>query len=81
MLEILSGLFITNFFSKEYCFDLSRKVVFLTNLEPYFSIFKSCCIFQIDYFSDGVIINFCETDDKLRYSNHDINESVMTFKE
>ena len=81
MLEILSGLFNTNFFNKEYCFELSRKVVFLSNLEPFFSIFKSCCIFLIDYFSDVVIINFCETDDKLRYLNQDINESVMTFKE
>ena len=25
--------------------------------------------------------NFCDTDDKLINANHDINESVMTFKE
>ena len=58
MLEILSGLFNTNFFDKEYCFELSRKVVFLSNIEPFFSIFKSCCILLIDYFGDGVIIIF-----------------------
>ena len=44
-------------------------------------LFKLCCILLIDYFSDGVSINFCETNDKLIYANQDIKESVMTFKE